>query len=198
MYKAVVFIIAVTILLGGLSLTTPQHATAQTGCAKTHTVQAGQNLFRIGLLYGVNWTILQAWNNLPNANSIYAGQVLCVSGPWSGGSTTPPPATAIVIYPGNPFGPTTEPRIYFPKATIGQSFELSGYNFPANRTVTISITSLGINNQYQPYYTATTDASGRFYVLVTLPAWLQNSYTVAVLATTSSGYYAKNWYFNWR
>lgn len=57
-------------------------------CNQYHTVRYGENLFRIGLLYGVSWRHLQAINGLPNANWIYAGQVLCVS---SGGYYPPPP-----------------------------------------------------------------------------------------------------------
>lgn len=53
---------------------------ASGSCYQYHTVRYGENLFRIGLLYGVSWTYLQSINYLPNANWIYAGQVLCVSG----------------------------------------------------------------------------------------------------------------------
>ena len=170
-------------------------AAAQSTCAQTHTVAAGQNLFRIGLLYGVRFDTLQAWNNIPNANLIYVGQVLCVSGPWSGGSPAPSPVPiARVVYPGNPFGPTVDPRVYFPQATIGEGFQLLGYNFPAGRTATISIAALG--NAYVPYYTATVDSTGQFFVQVNLPTELRGSGTIAVLVTTSGGYFAKNWYYN--
>lgn len=47
-------------------------------CTQYHVVSAGENLFRIGLLYGVQWTYLQSINYLPNPNWIYAGQSLCV------------------------------------------------------------------------------------------------------------------------
>lgn len=47
-------------------------------CTQYHTVRPGENLFRIGLLYGVQWTYLQSINYLPNPNRVYAGQVLCV------------------------------------------------------------------------------------------------------------------------
>lgn len=49
-----------------------------TYCRSYYTVQPGQNLFRIGLMYGVSWTYLAWLNNLPNPNAIYAGQSLCV------------------------------------------------------------------------------------------------------------------------
>lgn len=49
-----------------------------TYCRSYHTVQPGQNLFRVGLMYGVSWTYLAWLNNLPNPNAIYAGQSICV------------------------------------------------------------------------------------------------------------------------
>ncbi|MCX7681759.1 MAG: LysM peptidoglycan-binding domain-containing protein [Anaerolineae bacterium] len=47
-------------------------------CRYYHTVQAGENLYRISLRYGVSmWTIAQA-NRLLNLNYIRVGQVLCI------------------------------------------------------------------------------------------------------------------------
>lgn len=43
-----------------------------------HVVQQGQNLFRIGLIYGYDVTTMAAVNNLANPNRIYSGQVLRV------------------------------------------------------------------------------------------------------------------------
>jgi len=178
----------------------PTHqAAAQTGCTRTHVVQSGQNLFRVGLLYNVQWTVLAQWNGITNPNYVYAGQTLCVSGPVvpsTGGPIIPPPVSGpVTVYPGNPFGPTTEPRIYFPSVTLGQKFELRGYNYPRNTQVTIALTSLG-GLYYVPYFTATTDASGQFYVLVNLPAEFVTAGGVAVEARTASGYYGRNWFYN--
>jgi len=47
-------------------------------CSAYHTVQYGQTLYGISLMYGRNmWSIAQA-NNIYNLNWIYAGQVLCI------------------------------------------------------------------------------------------------------------------------
>lgn len=195
-FRLVLPVLLVLVMFFGVAPFSTGTAAAQATCTQTHVVQPGQNLFRIGLQYGVRWDTLAAWNNLANANLVYVGQVLCVSGPWSGGynPTTPPPASPLVVYPGNPFGPTTEPRIFFPQATLGVSFQLRGYNFPPNRQATIAIGTLG--NAYIPHYTTTTDATGTFLVQVNLPDSLKSAGTVAVMVTTSGGYYAKNWYFN--
>ena len=43
-----------------------------------HIVQAGENLYRIGLQYNVSWVAIAEANNLPNANAIYVGQQLTI------------------------------------------------------------------------------------------------------------------------
>jgi LysM repeat protein len=47
-----------------------------------YTVRWGDHLYRIGLKYGVSWTVLAHANNLHNGNYIYAGQVLRVPCVW--------------------------------------------------------------------------------------------------------------------
>lgn len=44
-----------------------------------HTVQPGENLFRIGLQYNLSWTAIMAANGLPNA-SVYTAQRLIIPG----------------------------------------------------------------------------------------------------------------------
>ena len=46
----------------------------------THTVQSGENLFRIALRYGVDMTELASANDITNLTQIYAGQVLVIPG----------------------------------------------------------------------------------------------------------------------
>lgn len=43
---------------------------------RTHVVQAGENLYRIGLRYGVNWLTIAAANGIAYPYWVYAGQVL--------------------------------------------------------------------------------------------------------------------------
>ncbi len=45
----------------------------------THTVAAGENLYRIGLKYGMSWVTLAQINKLTNPNDIKVGQVLQLS-----------------------------------------------------------------------------------------------------------------------
>jgi hypothetical protein len=62
----------------------------------SHTVQPGENLYRISLRYGVNWNTLARVNGIFNPNLIYAGQVLVVPG---NGNTPVEPGPI----PGQPF-----------------------------------------------------------------------------------------------
>jgi LysM repeat protein len=54
-----------------------------------HIVQAGENLYRIALRYGLTTNALAAANGIVNASRIYAGQQLTIPG---APSDTPPPA----------------------------------------------------------------------------------------------------------
>jgi LysM repeat protein len=67
---------------GGGQTTTPLPA--------THTVAAGENLYRIGLRYGISWVTLAQYNGLTNANILQVGQVLRIPG---GGTTATPVAS---------------------------------------------------------------------------------------------------------
>ncbi len=58
----------------------------------THTVVAGDTLYKIGLTYGVSWVQLAQLNNLANPNRLTVGQVLQIPGP-STPTPTPSPQT---------------------------------------------------------------------------------------------------------
>jgi len=61
-----------------------------------HVVQRGENLFRIGLRYGVTVDALAAANNLSNPRRIYAGQRLVI--PTGGRSTAPARSSASRVH----------------------------------------------------------------------------------------------------
>jgi LysM repeat protein len=78
-------LLLVLLILSMLSWSAPRvKAALDVTCTRYHTVWWGENLYRIGLRYGVNWQTLMSWNNL-YSTIIYPGQVLCVA------TTTPPP-----------------------------------------------------------------------------------------------------------
>jgi LysM repeat protein len=74
---------------------TEETATETTDAAtpQTHTVQAGENLYRIGLKYGISWVKLAEYNGLANPNMIKVGQELKLSGDAVSGGTADPTST---------------------------------------------------------------------------------------------------------
>lgn len=57
---------------------TPPTGVPVGGRQSVHVVQAGENLFRIALYYGVDLHTLARWNGIENPALIYAGQVLVI------------------------------------------------------------------------------------------------------------------------
>lgn len=76
---------------------TPAQQAAAANCQFSHTVQRGQTLFQIGLLYNRTWDGIAAANNITNPNKIYAGQVLCIPFTGAGGPTQPAPDVIVVL-----------------------------------------------------------------------------------------------------
>lgn len=71
----------------------------------THTVAPGENLYRIGLQYGVSWVTLAEYNDIANPNNIVVGQVIDI--PQPGEPITPEPTpspateTTYIVQPGD-------------------------------------------------------------------------------------------------
>jgi LysM repeat protein len=87
--KTLLIVLAAAVLVLNLG-----SAAAQSSCG-THVVRAGENLFRIGLRYGVNYHTLAAFNGIPDPTRIYAGQTLRIPC----GSTAQPVVVPAVINP---------------------------------------------------------------------------------------------------
>lgn len=83
LHKLVVLFILMSLLSAFAAVPAAQ---ASGYCTQWHTVQWGENLFRISLRYGTTVAHLQSLNGITNANRIYAGQLLCVSQSTSGGT----------------------------------------------------------------------------------------------------------------
>ena len=56
--------------------TSPDTTTPSDGTEQVHVVQAGENLFRIGLRYGFTPEELAAYNNIPDITRIDVGQII--------------------------------------------------------------------------------------------------------------------------
>lgn len=84
-------------------VTTPAPTlTPQATGPTTHIVQAGENLFRIALRYGLTTEVVAQANGITNPALIYVGQKLTIPAP--GGTVTPvptvtpPPAGNVIVY----------------------------------------------------------------------------------------------------
>jgi LysM repeat protein len=84
-----------------VTVTDSQPATAEGG---VHIVQRGENLYRIGLKYGVTVQALQAANNL-SGTRIYAGQRLIIPNGTGTSSAAPAEAPAVTAQPAAPSAP---------------------------------------------------------------------------------------------
>jgi LysM repeat protein len=58
--------------------TTTTTTTSYTGEGTQYTVRTGDNLFRIGLRFGVPYQVIAAANNITDVNRIFVGQVLVI------------------------------------------------------------------------------------------------------------------------
>ena len=96
--------LCLSLLLVAALLAAPTRAFAQGG--GSHTVQAGENLFRIALRYNLTVGDLAVANGIVDPTRIYAGQVLLLPNP-SAGPVYPP---AEPVYPpAEPYYPPAEP-----------------------------------------------------------------------------------------
>jgi LysM repeat protein len=68
-----------------------------------YTVQPGDNLYRIGLMYGYSWTVLAQYNGIPNPNYIWVGQQIRIPAAGTGTGGQPPSGnyTYYVVQPGD-------------------------------------------------------------------------------------------------
>ncbi|NDJ84598.1 MAG: LysM peptidoglycan-binding domain-containing protein, partial [Chloroflexi bacterium] len=77
-WRAVVLVLVVSIAL--LSPTYGVSDAQEGGSQQVHTVQSGENLFRIALRYGLTVDTLAAANGITDPTRIYAGQQLVIPG----------------------------------------------------------------------------------------------------------------------
>jgi len=172
----VVFILAVMIFPA------MQPALAAT-CTQYHTVKRGENLYRIGLQYGVSWKVLAEINDLDNPRIIYPGQKLCIS--TSGSPTNPPVKDKI-------------PTFVILSVVRDQSVTIKTNNFPANETFDVRMGAMGTRGVNGIKVDQISSGSGDELTLTfNIPASLQGSQQIAIrLESPGSGYYSFNWFHN--
>lgn len=112
----------------------PQPVTPLPSQETTHTVQAGENLFRIALQYGLGYQRLASYNGIANPNFVYVGQVLRI--PPSDTTVVSPPDQPVVSPPDRPGFHVVQPgenlfrialRYNMPYTTLARA---NGLSFP--------------------------------------------------------------------
>jgi LysM repeat protein len=67
-----------TIPQAGSSPPGPAPTSPSTGAVRTHVVQPGENLYRIGLRYGLPWQSIAEANGITDPTQVYVGQQLTI------------------------------------------------------------------------------------------------------------------------
>jgi LysM repeat protein len=194
-------------------------AASAAACSAQYTVLPGDNLFRIGLAFGVPWPNIAAANNLSNPSLIFPGQVLCIpsaSGtpaPTATGPTPTPSATATATATAAPAAtgqpaPTAVPTVVAPPGFVPPTFSIVSVvkdksvtiqtaNFPPNQdfVVTMSvINSLGVGGTVVG--TTNSALGGVLTATYSIPAQLAGVPQISIRMQSASGYYSFNWFWN--
>jgi LysM repeat protein len=194
-------------------------------CANPYTVKPGDNLYRIGVAFGIPWPNIAAFNNLANPNLIFAGQVLCIPpagtvitpGPGTPSATATRPVTATVV-PTATVAPTATrpvtatavptqaatpaPGFVIPTFSIigvvrGTSVTIRTANFPANQTFTAMMGPIGTLGVGGTVVGTTPSGTGGVLTATyTIPAALANAGAIAIRLQSPSGYYSYNYFYN--
>ena len=188
-------LLTLVLLVGLLSLPLVPEAAAS-GCAAYHTVQFGENLFRIGLKYGLAWPVIASANNIADPRTLKAGRVLCVP-------AVLPPVTVPPPKPTTPAPPTPVPPASFiiPTFTIAavvrdQSVTIKAVNFPLNQTFDVLMGPIGTKGINGTKATLQNSGAGAFTATYNIPANLKGSALIAIRLQSSSGFFSYNWFFN--
>jgi len=196
------------VLIGALGLGLPAlwttSASAAT-CAQSYTVQAGDNLYRIGLKYVLAWPRLAEANNLANPRLIFPGQVLCIPAANATPAATVSPAiTSTPLPTAQPTAaaqptqaPGTVPSITILGVTPGVSVTIQTANFPAHKTFDVR---MGLNGTSGVNGTLVTKqdsgTGGSFTATYNIPAALKNERVIAIRLESASGYFSFGWFAN--
>lgn len=183
-----------SILLVLAMLAIPVSVGAQTPCnGTTYVVKTGDNLFRIGLAYGLTADQVAAANGITNVNQVGVATVLCIptgnfgtGGPTNQGTTT---TTAPVAPHGtNPDANTTLNVVGGPININSTTFRL---DLAANSvTVTVGAGTLDVTSGYSTTATIALDATNNVLGVTTIgmiPNAQARVYVSPILGDISGG-----------
>lgn len=176
--------LALMILAGMVGFSANPAFAAQT-CAQYHTIQRGETLYGIGLLYNVSWKTLADINDIANPGKIYAGQKLCVA--LEDSSTPQIPNTGGKI-----------PTFQIVSVAKDKSVTIQTANLPANDSFRVTMGEYGTRG-VNGIKVATTESGkgGKLTLTYDIPAELQGESRIAIrLQSPTSGYFSFNWFWN--
>jgi LysM repeat protein len=183
MLKKIGFLSLALIILVAAVGFSAQPAAAST-CTKWYTVRPGDNLYRIGMKFGVSWTYLAKINHISNPSKIYSGQVLCVSttsGGTSGGTSS---------------GNYGYPYFFIQAVSRNNTVSITGYNYPTNTKFDVYMGPIGTKGVGGYYVTSFNSGSGgKIAKTFPIPPELYGSAKIAI-RTQDGPFYAYNWFWN--
>ena len=151
-------------------------------CTQYHYVKAGQNLYRIGLIYGLTWDKLVDMNDIENPSKIYAGQKICVS---VSDDTSTPPST------------NTVPTFSISSVVADDSVTIKAKNFPKNENFKVRMGKMWTRGVDGIKVDTVNSGDGSFTATFDIPSSLKGEYRIAIrLESSSSGHYSYNWFYN--
>ncbi|MGH8059178.1 MAG: LysM peptidoglycan-binding domain-containing protein [Candidatus Entotheonellia bacterium] len=149
-------------------------------CQAQHTVKAGENLYRIGLKYGVDWPSIAKANNLANPNRIYPGRSLCIPA-----ATTPTPK------------PSAIPTFGIIGVVRDEWVTIRTANFPAGYKFDVLMGEYGTRGIGGAYVTTIDSGQGgSFTATVPIPRDFWGYQRIAIRLQGASGYHSYNWFYN--
>jgi lysozyme len=96
LHRVILLIVAVALIAAVVAPVSA--APASDNCSQYYTVRHRDTLSRIARYFGTTVRALLSINYIPNPNTIYAGQVLCISSGYYPPPPPPPGQTYIVRY----------------------------------------------------------------------------------------------------
>ena len=137
---------------------TPEPPTPTPGGERIHVVEAGENLYRIGLLYGLSWVAIAEYNGITDPNTITVGQELRIPP-----SPTATPAAETNALPPSGDTPPTTPDEAPPEPTTVDAATLPDDGpeaAPPVHAVAAGDTLYGISRQYGVDWAQVAEANG--------------------------------------
>jgi LysM repeat protein len=173
-------------------------------CANQYTVVAGDNLFQIGVMFGIPWPQIAAANNLANPSLIFPGQVLCIPGSVAatpGPTSTPAPTATLGPTPTMAPVPTIVPFVVptFSIVSVVQntSVTIQTANFPPNDNFVVTMGPFGGLGVVGFVVTTTNSGTGgSFTATYAIPSQLVGVSQIAIRLQSASGFFSFNWFWN--